>query len=114
MSKKNPASDAHLSALENPTAAFPIGSLAKLDDQDWEDDEDEEFLSQQVPQPNIRELDYLDDDPFEDELSDDDARWGEIEVAGVHPMLLVLSLLGGGLLAAAVLGFLGFFFLYYN
>lgn len=107
MSKKT-ASDAHLSTLENPTAAFPIGSLAHLGDQSWS-----------PPRPRAREPqpelppEEEEEELLEDEEPTEETSWVEAET-GVHPMLLVLSLLGGGLLAFAVVGVVGVFVLYYS
>ncbi|HHO54436.1 MAG TPA: hypothetical protein ENK18_27090 [Deltaproteobacteria bacterium] len=109
MSKKI-ASDAHLRALENPTAAFPIGSLAHVGDQSWSPSDAGLRDRQPGPEPEPEEL-------FEEEPSDEgfaeEPSWVEVET-GVHPMLLVLSLLGGGLLAFAVVGVVGVFVLYYS
>ena len=89
MSKKDPGADSRY-RIDDPTAAFPIGALAGIVERlDRED-----------------ELDEVEPDEMLDD-GDDGEPW--VGPGGIHPAFLVLSLLGGGLLAMGIVAVIGVF-----
>jgi len=125
MSKKDSERDS-LRYLETPTAAFPIGALG-LDGNDESDDEDEEKtalrnlardLDLEETRPRRRpRLPRREEDRDTDvmvsraQLDDLIAEAEPRSPRGVHPVLLALSLLGGGLLALGVVAVFGLWLL---
>ncbi|MEN0067181.1 MAG: hypothetical protein AAGA48_33930 [Myxococcota bacterium] len=123
MTKKDPQKDS-LRYLETPTAAFPIGSLG-LSRDGGDDEVDEKTalrnlvddLDKTEPRPRKARRGPKSDDELDTEvivrpriqLLDDDRADRR-----VHPVLLALSLLGGGILAVGVVAIFGMWFLYVN
>lgn len=121
MSKKDAQRDS-LRYLETPTAAFPIGSLGLDGNAGVDGDEDKTALRTLVDdldraEPVNRRQASTDDDDTEvmqvrPRLSDILDRAERREPGQVHPVLLALSLLGGGVLALGVVAIFGMWLLY--
>jgi len=125
MSKKDPERES-LRYLETPTAAFPIGSLG-LDGPDEPDEEDEQTAVRHV----VEDLDREETRPrrprprFRSDEHETELQWSRAQLdevldetqrseGKVHPVLLALSLLGGGVLAVGVVAVVGMLLLYVN
>ncbi len=89
MSKKSPGADTRY-RIDDPTAAFPIGALAGI----------AERLDRE------EELDEVEPDEV---LDDDGDTFGG--PGRIHPAFLVLSLLGGGVLAMGIIAIVALFLL---
>lgn len=122
MSKKDVQRES-LRYLETPTAAFPIGSLG-LDGDSTEGDDDKTALRNLVDDldgsssSNRRRRPRSEDDldteviKVQPGLSNVLDRAQRSDSGQVHPLLLALSLLGGGVLALAVVAIFGMWLLY--
>lgn len=111
--------------VDNPTAAYPIGTLGGgeprrlvppsrapdesisdpgVDDESELDEEDTFEIEDDGPEDLGDEAD--DTDEYETATF-----WAPSSTGGVHPAFLVLSLIGGGALALAVVAVIGLFLL---
>ncbi len=122
MSKKDSERDP-LSYLETPTAAFPIGSLGLKDDEDEADQDEErtalrnlvEDLDLEETRPRRRAV-VRRPDERETEVMFTRAQLDQVlgesrSGPPVRPVLLALSLLGGGVLAVGVVAVVGMWLL---
>ena len=83
MSKRTPVNESRFRAIDDPAAAFPMGALAGM------------VASQE------------DDPEGVDELVEEESDEAWAGPGGIHPAFLVLSLLGGAVLAMGIVGLIG-------